>query len=69
MFAAPLFRRWFIAALLVWIFLFLQVTNIDFLLEHWYYPAIMVLGAFVAGSDSRGRRSRGFSHSEYFSAN
>lgn len=54
MFAAPLFRRWFIAALLVWIFLFLQVTNIDFLLEHWYYPAIMVLGAFVAGSTPEG---------------
>ena len=54
MFSVPLFRYWFIAALLVWLVLFTQVTNLTFLIEHWYYPAIMVLGAFVAGSTPEG---------------
>lgn len=54
MFSAPLFRYWFLAAMLIWLLLFSQVTNLAFLVEHWYYPAIMVLGAFVAGSTPEG---------------
>lgn len=54
MFKAVFFRRWFFSALLVWFVLFFSVSDLQFLIEHWYYPAIMVLGAFVAGSTPEG---------------
>lgn len=54
MFSTKLFRGWFIAALLLWLWLFPQFSSLAFLAEHWYYPAIMVLGAFVAGSTPEG---------------
>jgi len=54
MFRAKWFGRWFVAALLVWLVLFSQFSSLSFLAEHWYYPAIMVLGAFVAGSTPEG---------------
>ncbi|MBT1444732.1 TSUP family transporter [Shewanella sp. JM162201] len=54
MFRTRLFRVWFVVALLMWLVLFSQFSSIGFLIEHWYYPAIMVLGAFVAGSTPEG---------------
>jgi len=54
MFSTSLFRRWFFSALTIWVVLFYNVTDLQFLFEHWYYPAIMVIGAFVAGSTPEG---------------
>lgn len=54
MFGTRLFRFWFIAALSLWFILFANFSSLSFLAEHWYYPAIMVLGAFVAGSTPEG---------------
>lgn len=54
MFTSPIFRIWFISALLCWLVLFNLLNDINFLLEHWYYPAIMVVGAFVAGVTPEG---------------
>ena len=54
MFASPIFKIWFIFALLSWLILFNLLNDINFLLEHWYYPAIMVVGAFVAGVTPEG---------------
>lgn len=54
MFDSKVFRLWFIAALAVWFVLFYQFNQLSFLLEHWYYPAIMVAGAFVAGVTPEG---------------
>lgn len=54
MFKSRFFRFWFIAALLIWCGLFWHVSSWSFLQAHWYYPAIMVLGAFVAGSTPEG---------------
>lgn len=48
------FRIWLVVILLAWLVLFLLYNNIEFLLEHWYYPATMVVGAFVAGSTPEG---------------
>lgn len=49
-----IFQVWLVGALLAWLVLFLAYTNVPFLLEHWYYPATMVVGAFVAGSTPEG---------------
>jgi len=49
MFESKVFRLWFVAALAVWFVLFNQFNQLSFLIEHWYYPAIIVAGAFVAG--------------------
>ena len=34
--------------------LFGLYNNVQFLVEHWYYPVTMVVGAFVAGSTPEG---------------
>lgn len=54
MFKSKKFTFWFIAALAVWVFLFTKYNSVEFLLDHWYYPSIMVLGAFVAGLTPEG---------------
>ena len=54
MFRSRVFTIWFIAALIVWIGLFATFNSFEFLASHWYYPAIMVLGAFVAGLTPEG---------------
>lgn len=54
MFVSKVFRFWFISALLLWLLLFNLMNDLNFLIEHWYYPAIMVLGAFVAGVTPEG---------------
>ena len=40
--------------LLVWGGLFYAFNDVEFLAAHWYYPAIMVVGAFVAGLTPEG---------------
>ena len=40
--------------MIVWGGLFLAFNDFQYLAEHWYYPAIMVLGAFVAGLTPEG---------------
>lgn len=40
--------------MLVWVLLFALLNSITFFLAHWHYPAIMVLGAFVAGLTPEG---------------
>ena len=54
MFGYRLFRYWFFAALLLWAVLFYSFNDLAFLAEQWFYPAIMVVGAFVAGSTPEG---------------
>ncbi len=49
-----LFRFWLVAAGAVWALLFARLDDLAFLAEHWFYPATMVLGAFVAGSTPEG---------------
>lgn len=54
MFQNRWYRSWFLVAFSLWLVLFPLVSSLDFLIEHWYYPAIMVLGGFVAGSTPEG---------------
>lgn len=54
MFQSRIFTCWFFSALLVWGFLFTTFNDLAFLGSHWHYPAIMVLGAFVAGLTPEG---------------
>lgn len=54
MFKSKLFSLWFAFALLAWIALFTTFDSVAFLSGHWYYPAVMVLGAFVAGLTPQG---------------
>jgi uncharacterized membrane protein YfcA len=54
MFRSKFFAVWFLLALGVWAWLFLTYCSIEFLQEHWHYPLIMVLGAFVAGLTPEG---------------
>ena len=54
MFRNKYFNSWFAGALIVWCGLFYALNDLSFLLEHWYYPAIMVVGAFVAGVTPEG---------------
>jgi uncharacterized membrane protein YfcA len=49
MFKSKWFSVWFGLAFLVWIALFSTFDSFGFLKAHWYYPAVMVLAAFVAG--------------------
>lgn len=49
-----IFRFWLAAAALLWVFLFTHYNDLAFFVEHWFYPATMVLGAFVAGSTPEG---------------
>jgi uncharacterized membrane protein YfcA len=48
------FRIWLAVASASWAVLFALYTNFEFLLAHFYYPATMVVGAFVAGSTPQG---------------
>lgn len=54
MFSSKIFSGWFVFALCVWVGLFSQFNTLAFLQEHWYYPAVMVVGAFVAGLTPEG---------------
>lgn len=51
---AKLFRRWLVMALAVWLALFVLFVDLRAFAANWYYPAVMVLGAFVAGSTPEG---------------
>lgn len=53
-FESKLFRLWLAIAMVSWIGLFITFNDLAFLLKHWFYPAIMVLGAFVAGVTPEG---------------
>lgn len=53
-FESRIFRSWYAGMMLLWVALFALFNSIPFLIEHWYYPAIMVLGAFVAGLTPEG---------------
>lgn len=53
-FESRIFRRWYVGMMLLWVALFATLNSFSFLAEHWYYPAIMVLGAFVAGLTPEG---------------
>lgn len=54
MFRSRIFRAWLLTAATVWVVLFWNFNSLSFLAEHWYYPLIMVLGAFVAGVTPEG---------------
>lgn len=54
MFHSKTFTAWFLLALGVWGGLFFTYCGFDYLTAHWHYPAIMVLGAFVAGLTPEG---------------
>ncbi len=54
MFRSKVFVVWFVAALALWAWLFGSYCSGEFLREHWHYPLIMVLGAFVAGLTPEG---------------
>lgn len=54
MFHSRIFTGWLVGMLSVWLILFLSFNDLGFLAGHWYYPAIMVLGAFVAGLTPEG---------------
>lgn len=54
MFKSKIFLGWFLGMLVLWAILFGTLNNLQFLKEHWYYPAVMVLGAFVAGLTPEG---------------
>ncbi len=53
-FESRIFRGWYGGMMLVWLVLFVVFNSLTFLADHWYYPAIMVLGAFVAGLTPEG---------------
>ena len=53
-FESRIFRRWYVGMMVLWVVLFATLNSVSFLAEHWYYPAIMVLGAFVAGLTPEG---------------
>ncbi|MBA4762389.1 sulfite exporter TauE/SafE family protein [Sphingomonas sp.] len=53
-FESRIFRGWYAGMMLLWLLLFATLSSIPFLLDHWHYPAIMVLGAFVAGLTPEG---------------
>lgn len=53
-FESRLFKHWYVGMMLLWVALFATLNSIPFLIQHWYYPAIMVLGAFVAGLTPEG---------------
>lgn len=54
MFQSRIFTIWFVTALCAWALLFWRFNTLSFLAEYWYYPAVMVLGAFVAGFTPEG---------------
>ncbi len=54
MFKSRVFTAWFVSALSVWVILFIEFDSVEFWLLHWYYAAMMVAGAFVAGFTPEG---------------
>ena len=54
MFKSRVFTAWFFLALGSWILLFIRFDSVKFWLAHWYYAAMMVAGAFVAGFTPEG---------------
>jgi uncharacterized membrane protein YfcA len=54
MFRSRVFAGWCLCALALWVGLFSTFDSLRFLVEHWYYPAMMVAGAFVAGFTPEG---------------
>ena len=53
-FESRIFRGWYGGMMLLWALLFALFNSLTFLWDHWYYPAIMLLGAFVAGLTPEG---------------
>ena len=51
---SKLFRLWLVVGMVTWVGLFVTYNNLAFLAENWFYPVIMVLGAFVAGVTPEG---------------
>lgn len=54
MFHSRIFTVWFVLALVAWAGLFTATGTWQVIGETWIYPAIMVLGAFVAGMTPEG---------------
>jgi uncharacterized membrane protein YfcA len=54
MWKSPVFRAWYVVAMCLWCALFSRLDSVAFFLSHWYYAAMMVLGAFVAGFTPEG---------------
>ena len=54
MFKSRIFTGWFVFALILLCMLFSTFSSIQFLIHQWYYPAMMVAGAFVAGFTPEG---------------
>lgn len=54
MFKSKIFTIWYLSALCIWGALFATLNSIQFLIQNWYYPVIMVAGAFVAGFTPEG---------------
>ncbi len=54
MFKSKVFTGWYFSALLLWVVLFSQFNSIAFFIAHWYYAAMMIGGAFVAGFTPEG---------------
>jgi len=54
MFKSRLFTGWYFSALGIWVLLFVNFDSVGFWLTHWYYAAMMVAGAFVAGFTPEG---------------
>ncbi len=49
-----IFKVWLLVAMGTWLVLFWFGNSLAFAAAHWHYPAIMVLGAFVAGLTPEG---------------
>ena len=54
MFKSRIFTTWYFSALGLWVLLFVNFDSVGFWLAHWYYAAMMVAGAFVAGFTPEG---------------
>jgi len=54
MFQSRIWTTWYFTALAIWATLFALFDSIAFFLSHWYYAAMMVGGAFVAGFTPEG---------------
>jgi len=62
------FPIWLCVAGAALLTLFRVCSNLPFLAGHWYYPATMVVGAFVAGSTPEGGGAVAFPVLNIFSA-
>ena len=49
-----IFQVWFCLALTLWAVLVARLLDLSFVAAHWFYPATMVLGGFVAGITPEG---------------